>query len=410
MSRNRLSWSDSVLLAVATALPTAVLAGRMLLDWRYPSWTETTRVLSATLIAILPVVTLAVVLVVGRTKRRAAQTGTPIRPPAFRSAVAAVVAGWMAGAAPVLIWTIRVAGDEPRLVFLLVPAAWVAAITTAAATLALTFRQRTALLAVGAFWVAAVGADRLTGQNSRWLLFLPFSGMSGQPSGEVVMNSWLAAVRLFVAAAIVMAAVFLQQPDRPRRRTVGWAAVGVVAASVVFPVPVYAAATPQVVCLDGGTRVCLLAEHRQDLAAVRAIVDRTAAEAGPALFPFTLASETAENGPTSLQLAVGPQRKASIARDVAGELAGKIARIDRCFPESGQRVDPAYRLIAFWFVEKSGLPLSEYAQDPALELRLTGWRQRPVEITATLRALAGRLDACTLTIDQLPPAGPASAR
>jgi hypothetical protein len=234
--------------------------------------------------------------------------------------------------------------------------------------------------------------------------------MSGQPSGEVALNSWLAGVRLFVAIAIVIAAVFLRQPDRPVRRTAGWAAVGAVAASITFPVPVYAAANPRVVCLDGVTRVCLLAEHRQDLPAVRAIVDRTAAEAGPELFPFTLASEAAENGPTSLQLAVGPQRNASIARDVAGELAGKIARIDRCFPAPGQRVDPAYQLVAFWFVEKSGLRLSDYAPDPTLEPRLAGWRQRPAEVTAALRGVVGHLDDCTLTIDQLPPTGPVPAR
>jgi hypothetical protein len=408
MSRNRLPWLDSVLIAVAAALPTALLTGRMMFDWRYATWAETARVWSATLVVILPVVTLAVLLIVGR----AAQSRTPARQPGriVRRAVVAAAAGWLAGAVPTLTWTIGTAGDTPQLAFLLVPAAWVAAITTAAATLAVTFRQRTALLAAGAFWVAAIGADRLTGQDSRWLSFLPFSGMSGQPSGAVGWNSWLAGMRLFVAAAIVIATVFLRQPDRPVRRTAGWVAVGAVAASITFPVPVYAAANPRVVCLDGVTRVCLLAEHQQDLPAVRAIVDRTAAEAGPELFPYVLASEAAENGPTSLQLAVGPQRNASIARDVAGEVAGKIARIDRCFPAPGQRVDPAYRLVAFWFVEQSGLPLSEYAPDPALEARLAGWRQRPVEVTAALRVLVGHLDSCTLTIDQLPPVGPAATR
>ncbi|GAA1573497.1 hypothetical protein GCM10009804_32660 [Kribbella hippodromi] len=385
------SWPASALLAGATLLPTALLTSRMMSGLRYASWAETARVLSTTLIVILPSVALAVLLLATRqTQRRA---------------VAAVLAGWLVGAAPALFWTIRTAGDAPPLLFLLVPIAWLAAVATTAALLVRAIRRRTAIVAAGIFWLILIGADLGTGRDSRWLSFLPFSGMSGHPSGEVALNSWLAGMRLFVAAAMVVSAVFLAYP---KRRTVGWAAVGVIVASIAFPVPVYAAATPHIACLDGRTRVCLLTEHRSDLPAVKAMVDRVAAEAGPELFPFTLASETAVNSPAAVQLAVGPERTGSLARDVAGELAGKIARIDRCAPTPGQRVDPAYRLVAFWFVERMGLPLDDYARDPELEPRLAAWRGHPAEVTAALRTLTARLDGCTLTIDELP-AGPPAA-
>lgn len=402
MSRNRLYWLDSVLLALAVALPAAVLSGRMPFAWRYATWAETTRVLSATLIVILPVATLAVAVIVGRRRLTVGESGTPVR--MVRRTVAAVLAGWLAGIAPALIWTVRTAGDAPRLSFLLVPVVWLGAIAMAAAALTLTHRLRNVLIAASAFWLAVIGADQLTGNDSRWMLFLPFTEMSAQPSGEVEWNSWLAGVRLIVAAAIGIVALLLVQTERRRRGMAGWAVAGVVVASVVFPVPVYAAASPRVACLDGAAEVCLLTEHRQDLPAVRAMVERAAAEAGPDLFPFTVVSEAAENGPMSVRLAVGPQRNSSLTRDVVGQLAGAIARIGRCAPSPGQRVDPAYRLVAFWFVERTGVPLSDFARDPALEPRLAAWRQRPVEVTSALRALTGRLDSCTLTIDQLPPA------
>jgi hypothetical protein len=390
MSRNRPYLLDVVLLAVVAALPTTLLSGRMMLEWRYATWSETARVLSTTLIVVLPVITLAVVVIVGK-----APPGAQF----VRRAAVASSTGWIVGALPALIWAFRTAGDTPRLLFLLVPVAWVAATATGTAVLASVVPRGVALLAVVAFWTIAILADLVTGQRSRWLLFLPFSGLSGEPSGEVVLNAWLAVVRLSVAAAIVVGVL----SARLRRRTGAWATAGVVAALVAFPVPVYAAADPKVVCSGTAIRVCLLAEHRQDLPAVQAIVDRMAAEAGPALFPFTLASEVAANSPGTIQLAVGSQRSASLARDVTGQLAGKIARIDRCAPTPGQRVDPAYRLVAFWFVEQSGLPLAEFAQDAALEPRLAAWRGRPSQVTTGLRALAGQLDSCQLTIDELPP-------
>ncbi|MDX3005797.1 hypothetical protein PWY87_29230 [Kribbella solani] len=385
------SWRAFALLAGTALLPTVLLTSGMRSELRYASWAETARALSTSLIVILPIVTLAVLfLAAGQTPR---------------GVVGAVLAGWLLGAGPALFWTIRTAGDAPPLLFLLVPIAWLAAVATTAALLVRAVRRRTAIVAAGIFWLIVIGADLSTGRDSRWLSLLPFSGMSGQPSGEVALNSWLAGVRLFVAAAMVVAAAFLAYPNR---RTAGWAAVGVIVASIAFPVPVYASAAPQVACLDGRPRVCLLTEHRSDLPAVKAMVDRVAAAAGPELFPFTLASETAVNGPTAVQLAVGPERTGSLARDVAGELAGKVARIDRCAPTPGQHVDPAYRLVAFWFVERMGLPLDDFARDPELEPRLAAWRRHPAEVTAALRTLTGRLDACTLTAGELPAGPPAT--
>ncbi len=399
MFRNRLSWLGSVLLVVAIALPTASLTARRLTDWRYATWAESTRLTAATLIVVLPVVTLAVLVYVGR--RKAAGV-SPVR--VVRTAVAAALCGWLLGLVPLLIWSVRTAGDSPPVLFLIVPAVWVAAIATAVAVGVLVSRPRTALVVAGVCWVVAIGAVRLTGEDSRWFLFLPFAGMSAIPSGEVGWNSWLAVLRIVVAAVIGLVALICLRADRSRRTTAVWALAGVVAASIAVPVPAFVAATPHVVCQDGRVRVCLLAEHRPDLPAIHAQVERAAAAAGPELFPFTLASEVVANSPTSIQLAVGAQRNASNTLDVAAQLAASIARIDRCAPPEDGPADSAYRVVAFWFVEQSGVPAADFAVDPALRDRLEHWRKRPAETTAALQALTGRLDSCGLTMDQLPAA------
>lgn len=408
MNRFRLPWLSSarvkyVLVALATALPTAVVTGRRIFDWRYATWAESSRLLAATLVVVLPVVTLAVLVIIGR--RQAAGPG--IRPSAriVYGTIAATLAGWIAGAAPLLIWSIRTAEDSPHVLFPLASGAWVAATAAAAAVAALTVRRRPALVGGVLLWVVVIGAVRWFGDDSRWLTFLPFMRMSAVPSGEVGWNSWLAAVRIVVATVIGFAALSRLRADRTRRTTVAWATVGVVAAAIVAPVPALVRVTPHVVCQDGRVRVCVMAEFRPDLPAVHALVERTAAAAGPELFPFTLASEVVANSPTSIQLAVGAQRKASNTLDVAGQLAASIARIDRCAPPEDGPADPAYRLVAFWAVQLTGIPPTEYAIDPALAPRLDGWRQRPAEITAALGALSGRLDSCTLTMADLPPAG-----
>ncbi|GAB3951109.1 hypothetical protein GCM10029976_086940 [Kribbella albertanoniae] len=85
-------------------------------------------------------------------------------------------------------------------------------------------------------------------------------------------------------------------------------------------------------------------------------------------------------------------------------MAASIARIDRCAPPEDGPADPAYRVVAFWFVEQSGVPAADFAVDPALRDRLGHWRKRPAETTAALRALTSRLDSCALTMDRLPAA------
>jgi hypothetical protein len=225
--------------------------------------------------------------------------------------------------------------------------------------------------------------------------------MSVLPSGEAGWNPWLAVVRLLVAAVIGAVALLWLRMDRSRRTAAAWALAGVLAASIAVPVPAVAMATPRVVCADGRVRVCLLTEHRPDLPAVHAQAERLAAAVGPELFPFTLASEVVANGPTSIQLAVGASRKASNTLDVAGQLAASTARIDRCAPPEDGPADPAYRLVAFWFVEQSGVPRADFVVDPGLRDRLESWRKHPAETTAALRTLTGRLDRCELTMGDL---------
>ncbi|MFC9691884.1 hypothetical protein ACFTSF_25255 [Kribbella sp. NPDC056951] len=393
MFRNRLSWLGSALLVVATALPTALVTGRRLTDWRYATWAETTRLMASTLIVILPLLTLTVLLYAASRK--------PSRVPVVRTAVAAATGGWLLGLMPLLIWSLRTAEDSPSILFLIVPAAWVAAIATAVSAGVTSYRPRTVLAVAAVGWIAVIGAVRLTGGESRWLSFLPFAGMSAIPSGEAAWNSWLAVIRLVVAAAIASVALVWLRQDKSRRTTALWATAGVVAAAIVVPVPALVVATPHVVCQDGHVRVCLLAEHGPDLAAVHAQVERVAAAAGPELFPFTLASEVVANSPTSIQLAVGAQRNASNTMDVAGQLAASIARIDRCAPPEDGPADPPYRLVAFWFVEQAGVPATDFVVDPGLRDRLGNWRKHPVETAMALRTLTGRLDRCELTMDAL---------
>jgi len=389
MLRNRLSCLGFVLLAIVTAVATA----QRMLGWRYATWAETSRLMASTLVVVLPAVTLVVFGYVG--SRRGAEV-SPSR--LVRTAVLAALGSWLLGLAPLLIWSLRTAGDSPSVLFLVVPVVWVAATALAAAAGALSFRPRTVLVGVIAGWVVAIGSVRLAGDESRWLSFLPFAGMSAVPSGEVGWNSWLAVVRLLVAVTIGLAALAWL---RTRRTTAVWVTVGVVAAAIAAPVPALVTATPQLVCQDGHVRVCLLAEHRPDLAAVHAQVERVAAAAGPELFPFTLASEVVANGPTSIQLAVGVSRKGSNTMDVAGQLAASVARIDRCAPPEDGPADPAYRLVAFWFVEQAGVPASDFVVDPGLKDRLAEWRKHPAATTAALRGLTGRLDRCELTLDDL---------
>lgn len=390
MSRNRLSWLGFALLTVATAL----LTGRRLTDWRYASWAETSRLVAASLIVVLPVLTLAVLLYADRRKKAAV---SPSR--VARAAVAASLSSWLLGLAPLLIWSVRTAGDSPPALFLIVPAAWVVAIALAVTVGVLTSRPRRVLAVAGVGWAAAIGAVSLTEENSRWFLFLPFAGMSESPSGTTGWNSWLAWVRLIVAVTIAAAALIWLRADGPRRTTAGWALAGVVVASIAVPVPALVSATPDVVCQDGRVRVCLLTEHRPDLPAVAAQVERVAAAAGPELFPFTVASEVVANSPTSIQLAVGAQRNGSNTLDVAAQLAASIARIDRCAPPEDGPADPAYRLVAFWFAEQSGA--DGFVVDPGLRDRLESWRKHPAETAAALRTLTGRLDRCELTMDDL---------
>lgn len=395
MVRFRLPWLRFLLLLSAIALPTAAVTGRLLFDWRYATWAEATRLMASTLIIVLPLVTLAVLLYVARRRPE----DSPQR--VVRAAVLAALGGWLLGLAPLLIWSIRTAGDSPSVLLALVPAAWVVAIAMAAAVAALSFRSRVVVLVAGLAWIVVIGVVRLLGDESRWFLVVPFAGMSVLPSGEAGWNPWLAVVRLTVAAAIGAVALTWLRADRSRRTAAVWALVGVLAASVAVPVPAVAMATPRVVCADGRIRVCLLAEHRPDLPAVHAQAERLAAAAGPELFPFTLASEVVANSPTSIQLAVGASRKASNTLDVAGQLAASAARIDRCAPPEDGPADPAYRLVAFWFVEQSGVPRADFVVDPGLRDRLESWRKHPAESTAALRVLTPRLDRCELTMDDL---------
>jgi hypothetical protein len=396
MSRFRLSWLSVPLLLLAISLPTAAVTGRRLLDSRYATWAETTRLMAATLTVVLPVVTLAVLVYVAR--RRAAGD-SPAR--VVRAAVAAALGGWLLGLVPLLSWSVRTAGDSPSVLLAIGPAAWVIAIATAVAVAVLSFRPGVVLAVAGLSWVVVIGAVHLVGDDSRWFRLPPFAGMSEQPSGQAGWNPWLAVVRLLVAVVITAVALAWLQADRSRRTAAVWALAGVVVAAVVVPLQTVVVATPQVVCQDGRVRVCLLTEHRPDLPAVRAQVERVAAAAGSELFPFTLASEVVANSPTSIQLAVGTSSKGSITMDVAGQLAASVARIDRCAPVEDGPADPAYRLVAFWFVEQAGVPANDFVVDPGLSGRLESWRKHPAETTEALRGLTGRLDSCGLTMDAL---------
>jgi len=390
MSRNRLSWLGFSLLVITTMLGT----GRRLTDWRYASWAESGRLMAASLIVVLPVLTLAVLLYVGCRKDAGVSPSRLVR-----TAVAAALGGWLLGLVPLVVWSVRTAGDSPPVLFLMVPAGWVVAIALAVAVGAQTFDPRKVLAVAGVGWAGAIAAVLSTGTNSRWFMFLPFAGMSESPSGTTGWNSWLALLRLTVAAAIAAVALIWLRVDGSRRTTAGWTLAGVVVASIAVPVPAVVSATPEVVCQDGRVRVCLLTEHRPDLPAVSAQVERAAAAAGPQLFPFTVASEVVANSPTSIQLAVGAELNGSNTLDVAAQLAASIARIDRCAPPEDGPADPAYRLVAFWFAEQSGA--GGFVVDLQLRDRLESWRKRPAETTAALRALTGRLDRCELTMDDL---------
>ncbi|MFI5735632.1 hypothetical protein ACIA49_36315 [Kribbella sp. NPDC051587] len=396
MSRFRLSRLSVPLLVLAVALPTAVLTGRRMLDWRYATWAETTRLMAATLTVVLPVVTLAVLVYVARRK---VAGDSPAR--VVRTAMAAALGGWLLGLVPLLSWSLRTAGDSPSVLLAIGPAVWVVAIATVIAVAVLSFRPAVVLAMAGLGWVVVIGAVRMVGDDSRWLRIPPFAGMSEQPSGQAGWNPWLAVVRLLVAVAIGAAALVWLRADRSRRTSVAWALAGVVVAALAVPVQAVVVATPRVVCQDGRVQVCLLTEHGPDLPQVHAQVERVAAAAGAELFPFTLASEVVANGPTSIQLAVGTSSKGSNTMDVAGQLAASIARIDRCAPVEDGPADPAYRLVAFWFVEQAGVPAGDFVVDPGLSGRLASWRKHPVETTAALRALSGRLDSCGLTMEAL---------